>query len=368
MYEKQKSYLKEILGHRYEVFKNNNVILAGGAITSIFTMNKINDFDIYFKDKKDIYKIVEEFGSVGIVTSKSITIPQAVFIKENYHPLQLITFRTFDNAKDIFDNFDFTICMGAYDFAKEEFVLHKDFIMDNLTKSLRFNEKTQFPLISEIRVDKYKEKGYNIQTSERFKILLAINLLEIKTIEDLREQLSGFYGEDVAEVKDFNGDFNLKETINNLEFSKSNKGVVDVDKLALDILLGENSSVIEFKCKYGSSNSVFFTEELEQININLSPKNAKIISAKEKLGDKFVSSTRKRSMGIEYIVGEFVEPKNNDKPNSGIYFYLKLPDAILNSEFNARVIELEVNTDDVFFNPNYRQFFATKAFVKRVVN
>ena len=47
MYEVEKRKIKEMLGSEvYDVLKETKCVLAGGAITSLFTNKEINDFDI----------------------------------------------------------------------------------------------------------------------------------------------------------------------------------------------------------------------------------------------------------------------------------------------------------------------------------
>lgn len=108
--------------------------------------------------------------------------------------LQLICFDTFDTPKKIFDTFDFTVCMGCYDFKKEKFVLHSDFLKHNSQRILMFNDKTRFPIVSALRVDKYKQKDYTISKTEYLRIILTCMDLHIDNYEDLKEQLGGMYG------------------------------------------------------------------------------------------------------------------------------------------------------------------------------
>lgn len=41
----------------YEILANMDAYLAGGAISSLFTNRKINDFDIYFQKEGDVHEV-----------------------------------------------------------------------------------------------------------------------------------------------------------------------------------------------------------------------------------------------------------------------------------------------------------------------
>lgn len=54
----------------------------------------------------------------------------AMFSVENVN-LHLIYFNYFNSINELFDTFDFTVCMGAFDFLTEKFVLHDRFLEHN---------------------------------------------------------------------------------------------------------------------------------------------------------------------------------------------------------------------------------------------
>lgn len=59
-YQKEKNKLKRLLPKTFEILKNYNCYIAGGAITSLFTGQDINDVDIYFKDKAELFRLLYE--------------------------------------------------------------------------------------------------------------------------------------------------------------------------------------------------------------------------------------------------------------------------------------------------------------------
>ena len=107
--------------------------------------------------------------------------------------------------------FDFTINMAslaytykerddrAYDL-ESDFVFDGRFFIDNMSKSLVFNKNTLYPINSLFRVKKYQERGYNINTLELMKIALRISQMEIKTIGDIKNQVTGLSSDIMTEL------------------------------------------------------------------------------------------------------------------------------------------------------------------------
>ena len=220
-YEYQKRKLYNYLGENLvKTFKENNAIIAGGCINSIFTNRDINDIDVYFRNDDDLIEVIADvYDGYWIATHTK----KATLFKNDYNKMvQLIHFKRFNNAQEIFDTFDFTVCMGAFDFYTEEFVLHDKFLLDNIQNVLNFNSNTSYPIMSMLRVDKYKNKGYNISKSEFIRILLTCMSLKINTIDELKEQLGGMYGLDFTkilkdvEVKE-DGQVDLVEVVDKLK-------------------------------------------------------------------------------------------------------------------------------------------------------
>lgn len=169
--------------------KANNVWLAGGALTSLFTDSKINDYDLYFRNKYDCANFIQGIGSCAVLqlTKKSVTLSIGNFV------LQCIWFNYFDSPDDIFNSFDFTINMAAYDFSADEFVIDPRFFTDLAIRKLVINPGTAYPINTLLRVSKYENKGYTIDPVELLKLSVAISKREIKTYGDLRVEVSGVY-------------------------------------------------------------------------------------------------------------------------------------------------------------------------------
>ncbi|MHB0943380.1 hypothetical protein ACYCSU_17160 [Paenibacillus sp. ALE1] len=192
IFEKNKLY--DILGsHLVNTLKEHEVFIAGGTITSLFSGNPINDIDLYFRSEASLVDLVEKIYEDSGDWVHALT-KKALLVKVDDKEVQLIHFKYFENAEQIFGSFDFTICMGAYDFKTEEFILHSDFLKHNAQRQLRFNKDTAFPIVSLLRVQKYKDKGYYISKPEFLRIALRCMDLELDSIEKLKEHLGGMYG------------------------------------------------------------------------------------------------------------------------------------------------------------------------------
>lgn len=194
MYEYEKALLKKNLGDLYDELCDLGCYLAGGAITSIFTHRDINDYDLYFRSPKDAYEFITSLDYSRWVVSES---DKSFTMSVRDKTVQVIFFKYFDKAEDIFKTFDFTVCMGAFDFGKEEFVFHEDFFKDNTSRRLVFNSSTAFPINTALRVAKYKEKGYTIDRRQQMRIELAVSRLNINSVALLKRHLGGMYGEEI---------------------------------------------------------------------------------------------------------------------------------------------------------------------------
>lgn len=191
------AYEAEAKKLRVAAYPTPGAFAAGGAITSVFTNTDINDVDVYFRSREAFEEAVAAAYSEGywcLASSKRAV----TFSLNGGTPIQYMHFDFFPTADDIFKAFDFTICMGAYDYDAQEFVLHDDFMKHNAQRFLRFNPGTRFPLASATRVLKYQQRGYTIGKGDILKIALACRSVKIDSWEDLKDQIGGAYGEKVV--------------------------------------------------------------------------------------------------------------------------------------------------------------------------
>jgi len=182
-------------------FNLTGCFIAGGAVLSRATKQPIADWDIYPKTIDNAINIVTELVSSGDAFVVNVS-DRAITLKHNdigddgnRQIIQVMYFDIFPTAQDIFDKFDFTICMGAYDCDSKEYVFHEDFWADTASKTLRFNPKTSYPLNSLIRTSKYQKRGYIAGKGEMAKVAIAVAQKGMPTSwKELESQLGGTYG------------------------------------------------------------------------------------------------------------------------------------------------------------------------------
>lgn len=177
-----------------DILKKNKAILAGGAITSIFSGAPINDFDIYFPTIEDFTACNNELTTYHRRAAKCKTGNAFTFTGIANVPVQLIQKIIVSSTVEIFDAFDFTIVCGAYDFANNKFIFHQDFYKHLAQRQLIYNPAAKWPIAALIRAEKYKKRGFNFSNKEFIKVIAKIISLDLKTNEDVAEQLKGMYG------------------------------------------------------------------------------------------------------------------------------------------------------------------------------
>ena len=258
------------------ILAHEKCFIAGGALTSIFTGTQINDIDIYFRSRDSLDRVMQVFCDIKdkgftvkrpvmaqtelstkevlfkvddniqpvTITKKSVVFSQGNGYwnptKGSYTPqasLQFISFQYFDKPEDIFDTFDFSINMAAYDCASGELTLHDNFLKHLARRSLVVNTDTAYPLISLLRCDKYKERGYNISTKEQMSLMFAVANMEINSWEDAKDHIGGMYGFDVEDLFDEDEEFSLDKVIGQLKSIEKDYGIYDKK---VDISLAKN--------------------------------------------------------------------------------------------------------------------------------
>ncbi|MCU1123506.1 hypothetical protein JAK34_15825 [Stenotrophomonas maltophilia] len=176
-------------------FTPKNSFIAGGALTSVFTGQPINDVDIYFKSKQSFIDAVRDAYDSGLwcvaATDRAVTFARGEDI------VQLMLFDFFNTAEAVFDAFDFTVCMAAYDVDAEAFIFHPDFFKHNSQRHLSFHSGTRFPFGTLLRTIKYRERGYKLGRGDLLRIALRCHQVSLNSWEDLAAAIGGQYGERV---------------------------------------------------------------------------------------------------------------------------------------------------------------------------
>lgn len=238
--QKEIKKLKALIGEDfYNVLKAAKAYIAGGALTSVFTNKEVNDIDVYFRDGesfvnvlREVYKVEEESvpdDMLDLLSSFQVKVnhvsTRAVLCtSEGGQKVQLIAHQFYEKPEDIFETFDFTINMAVFDLAEESLLMHPDFLKHCSQRYLAVNPKTSYPLISVLRVNKYKDRGYGISKSQLLRLLLAVNALKIDSWDTLFDQLGGMYGTAPEDIFDKTQEFSLElaiETLDAVEFKET---------------------------------------------------------------------------------------------------------------------------------------------------
>lgn len=185
-YEKQRYIIRKEVARLG--LEKMDCCIAGGYLTAIFSDAKINDVDVFFKDEESFNKCEGEFVLKGyecIVSTAS-----ASTYKVEDRDVQLIK-KIFGTPLEIINQFDFTICMCAYNVGNDTFEMDENFLYDLAQRRICFNPFVAYPIACLWRASKYIKKGYTFPATEVIKVALAINNLQMDTYKDLKEQLDG---------------------------------------------------------------------------------------------------------------------------------------------------------------------------------
>lgn len=174
-------------------FMPEGAFIAGGALTSAFTNNHINDVDMYFKSE-ELFKQAIEHAYDDTLWCVAATDRAVTFVKDD-NVIQLMHFDFFETPSAVFDAFDYTVCMAAYDVDAKEFVFHEDFMKHAAQRKLSFHSGTRYPYNSLLRVLKYQQRGYTINKADLLRIGLSCQRVPVASWEDLADAIGGQYGE-----------------------------------------------------------------------------------------------------------------------------------------------------------------------------
>lgn len=178
----------------FKEFAEQNLLVCGGTITSIFSNTSVSDLDFYMRNKgnqEEIIALFKKYGFYEVMRSdNAITFKRKSRFSRRVYTIQLIT-RFVGDADEIFDWFDFTITQGAFDFHRDRFELGERFLPDIAKRKLVYLGRSQYPICAMYRTLKYQKKGYILHGATIMHIALSIVNLEIKTYGDLKKQLMG---------------------------------------------------------------------------------------------------------------------------------------------------------------------------------
>lgn len=185
-YTREAAYLRDQMGDEVmNLLKTFGGIVAGGAVTSVFSAARINDFDIFFPNEKQLNKAIASLA----LDDKAINTDSALSIVLGGHRVQLVKVLT-RTPSEVISSFDFTICQAAFD-PDDGFIFGADFFQHLAQRRLVFNVKAEYPICSLYRARKFMKRGFSLSGIEAIKLGLRIHSLKIETYRDLRAQLMG---------------------------------------------------------------------------------------------------------------------------------------------------------------------------------
>ncbi|GIN22553.1 hypothetical protein [Siminovitchia fordii] len=382
-FEKNKLYA--YLGGLTDILAEHKVFIAGGAITSLFNNKEINDIDIYFRNEESALSFISDIWSDQIwIASHTKKATQFTYPVGNKSiNIQAIHFKYFNTPEDIFNTFDYTVCMGAFDFEKEEFVLHNDFLKHNSQRILKFNSSTAFPIVSLLRVQKYEKKGYKISKPEFIRIALTCMNLDISSYEELKEQMGGMYGvnydklfEDIEEGEEFSLQDAIDKIADLVLDEDYFKEPIQVEFNNLeDILDSISIKPIKYININGDHYRINHDGFLKSINekpdnyIEIDPQKffseIKLYKFVEKKDGRYFSFYNKK---FEYELCKEVVASSSDRNDGKLYFNEKgdLHNSTYESRDSKAAIEVIVNPSD-FIEANDGVVKVSKCYVIREV-
>lgn len=208
----------------WDILECNNAFIAGGAITSVMTNKPINDVDVYFRSDTDLTRTLLDLFDISpdtvycqtSVWAFNVT-DKSIMLKSGDKLVQFIVYKYFQSPEVLFNSYDFTINMGAYEMKKERWDFHEDFFRHNSQRYLHFNPNTDYPIVSALRVQKYRDRGYSISKAQMLKILLTVSDLQIHSWTEFKDHVGGMYGLVVEDIFDITQPFSKMEAVMQLD-------------------------------------------------------------------------------------------------------------------------------------------------------
>lgn len=140
------------------------VFVAGGCIRDLITDSNVKDYDVFCTSIDVCEETVEDLIKIGAVQTS--TFDKYTNLSLNGLNIQIIKSFVYNNADEVINSFDFSICQGIVFLVLNEdkkfittFKCSPFFFEDVLTKRLRINKIT-FAMDSLRRAFKFAERGY----------------------------------------------------------------------------------------------------------------------------------------------------------------------------------------------------------------
>jgi hypothetical protein len=202
-----------------------NIIVTGGCITSMLLNEKVNDYDIYIKDKVVLGKLINYYinkinKKYPYYTIESIEKDERFFIKiksdgvieeslkleKTENPTYDVLFvssnaitlsdkiqivvRFFGNPEQIHENFDYIHCTCYWKSWDNELVLPPRALEAIINKELVYSG-SKYPICSIIRSRKFIKRDWQITAGQYLKMVFDCNKLDLEDVDTLQDQLMG---------------------------------------------------------------------------------------------------------------------------------------------------------------------------------
>jgi len=246
------AWLESILDEQLREDLKDNTIVTGGAIASMLRGEDVNDYDLYFTDKKIVIRLINYYkdaswpitilngafkqvyiedakvrsggdfepagnaynmavenldddrvtmffnSKVGYIVKAPLTGERApyspLFFSANAitlaNDIQIIT-RFHGSPLKIHENFDFVHATNYYKVRTGELYTNKKALISLMTGELKYMGKSKYPLTAMIRTRKFQARGYTMGAGEMVKIMFQLNGYDLKDPVVLSEQLIG---------------------------------------------------------------------------------------------------------------------------------------------------------------------------------
>lgn len=240
--KKFNDYLTSIEDTRVRDLVQNNTIITGGSIASLLLKEKVNDFDLYFRNRETTVAVAEYYAKqlkgysarviseddrvtirikgAGIAEVEPETnddIPfddldifdetpkeqqeeqeeqkryRLQYISANAITLsdkiQIVT-RFFGEPKEIHSNYDFVHACNYWTSWEGKVKTKKKALQALLARELVY-VGSKYPLCSIFRTKKFIERGWRINAGQFLKMAIQLNDLDLKDLQVMEEQLTG---------------------------------------------------------------------------------------------------------------------------------------------------------------------------------
>lgn len=224
-----------------------NTIITGGCIASMLLGEKVNDFDLYFRDKAtavavgeyyvakfvsatghpmkldargDRVRIVTEIGHRGETAGDIAVLDDSGTIEDTYEELNesamevesegtptyrpvfmstnaitlsdrvQLVLRFYGEPDVIHENYDYVHCTNYWTPWDGKLVLRPDALESLLARELRY-VGSKYPICSIIRLRKFIRRGWTINAGQILKAVMQVSELDLTKPDVLEDQLTG---------------------------------------------------------------------------------------------------------------------------------------------------------------------------------